>query len=59
MGMTPGGADGLQLNSANLVCKIPFRVSKDNGEILKISIQFEMNTQANDMFMGWSDNADE
>lgn len=32
--------------------KIPFEIRKDNGEILQISIQFEVNSDANDIFIG-------
>lgn len=37
---------------SNLVAKIPFEFHKDNKEIQQITIQFEMNEYANDMFLG-------
>ena len=40
------------LHHENLVCQIPFTLKKDNGEILQISIQFEVNEEADDMFLG-------
>ena len=43
---------GLHFNSTYLVAKIPFKVYKDNKEILQISVQFELNDEANDMFIG-------
>lgn len=35
-----------------LSAQIPFRFLKDNKEIVRISIQFEVNPDANDMFLG-------
>jgi len=49
---TTGTATGTVFSSENLVAKIPFLCYKDNREILQISIQFEWNAQANDMFIG-------
>lgn len=51
-GMTAGGSDGENLNSSDMVAKIPVTVHKDNKEIFQISIQFELNEYANDMFLG-------
>lgn len=36
----------------NLVAQIPFNFHKDNKEITQITIQFEMNEFANDIFLG-------
>lgn len=41
-----------QFTYNNLVCRIPVTINKDNKEIPQISIQFEMNEDANDMFLG-------
>ena len=54
-GMTINGTDGLQLNSADLVAKIPVVLKKDNKEITQISIQFEINDEADDIYIGRSD----
>ena len=37
---------------SNLVAKIPFSFRKDNKEITQITIQFEFNENANDIFIG-------
>lgn len=37
---------------SGLVAKIPFVFSKDNKEITQITVQIEMNDEANDMFIG-------
>lgn len=37
---------------SNLVANIPFQFIKDNKEITQITIQFELNEEANDMFLG-------
>lgn len=34
------------------LCKIPFTIHKDNKEILQITIQFEENNEADDIFLG-------
>lgn len=34
------------------LCKIPFTIHKDNKEILQITIQFEKNDEADDIFLG-------
>ena len=47
---------GLNLSSRSLVARIPFVFYKDSREILQISIQFEMNEDANDMFIGFNKN---
>lgn len=38
--------------SQQLVAQIPVTIHKDNKEIFQISIQFELNEYANDMFLG-------
>lgn len=43
----------------DLVAKIPFDIKKDNKEILQISIQFELNEKANDMFLGYKEEENE
>ena len=35
-----------------LICQIPFSYHKDNKEITQITIQFEINSDANDIFLG-------
>ena len=52
------GAYGPPANVSSLVAKIPFKVYKDNKEILQISIQFEFNDEANDMFIGYKEEED-
>lgn len=37
----------------NLVAMIPFRFYKDNKEIFQLTIQFEYNDEANDVFLGY------
>lgn len=49
-----GNTEG-HLIDAHMVAKLPFFLYKDNKEILQISIQFEMNEDANDMFLGHKD----
>lgn len=56
IGKDTSAYSGLNLNSQYLVCKIPFIVYKDNKEILQISVQFEFNDEANDMFIGYNKN---
>lgn len=46
---------GDTFKAADMVARIPFRVNKDNGEILQLSIQFEANSDANDVFLGHKD----
>ena len=40
------------MHARDMVCKIPYTVYKDNKEILQFSIQFELNDEANDLFLG-------
>lgn len=44
---------GKHLKGDDMVAKIPMLVIKDNGEIFQVSIQFEINPEANDMFIGY------
>lgn len=46
---------GDTFKAADMMARIPFRVNKDNGEILQLSIQFEANGDANDVFLGHKD----
>ena len=39
-------------NFTGLVARIPFNYHKDNKEITQITIQFEWNEDANDIFLG-------
>ena len=56
IGTTPNVDEGLQLNGLNMVAKIPVRIYKDNKEILQISVQFEINENANNIFVGYENN---
>ena len=56
IGTTPNVDEGLQLNGLNMVAKIPVRIYKDNKEILQISVQFEINKSANNIFVGYENN---
>ena len=47
-----GGSNGNTFNSADMVAKIPVRLYKDNKEIMQVSIQFEINEDANDIYLG-------
>ena len=40
------------LVGTDMVAKIPIKLYKDNKEILQISIQFELNDEADDIFLG-------
>ena len=40
------------LEDSAMVARIPFKMRKDSGEIPQISIQFELNADADDMFLG-------
>ena len=51
-GLNPTTHDGISLNADHLVARIPVTINKDNKEILQISIQFELNQDANDIFLG-------
>lgn len=54
IGTVPGSTDMTgSLPSAYLVAKIPVLLYKDNKETVQISIQFEFNDEANDMFLGY------
>ena len=53
IGVRTNGADGANLNSADLVFKTPLYIHKDNKEITQVSIQFELNNEANDLFLGY------
>lgn len=46
---------GDTFKAADMMARIPFRINKDNGEILQLSIQFEANEDANDVFLGHKD----
>lgn len=50
--LAPLQTGGLILTSANLEARIPVKVHKDNKETLQVSIQFEWNEYANDIFLG-------
>lgn len=56
IGTTPNVDEGLQLNGLNMVAKIPVQIMKDNKEILQISVQFEINENANNIFVGYENN---
>lgn len=43
---------GVYNSFSNLVAQIPFTFRKDNKEITQITIQFEFNINANDIFLG-------
>lgn len=51
--LLPGVArSGDYCGLSNLVARIPFNFKKDNKEITQITIQFEINEDANDIFLG-------
>ena len=56
IGTEQGDDDERNLKGSDMVAKIPVRIYKDNKEILQISVQFEINENANNIFVGYENN---
>lgn len=56
IGTEQGDDDERNLKGSDMVAKIPVRIYKDNKEILQISVQFEINENANNIFVGYKNN---
>ena len=56
IGTEQGDDDERNLKGSDMVAKIPVRIYKDNKEILQISVQFEINKSANNIFVGYENN---
>ena len=56
IGTERGDDDKRNLKGSDMVAKIPVRIYKDNKEILQISVQFEINKSANNIFVGYENN---
>ena len=56
IGTEQGDDDDRNLKGSDMVAKIPVQIMKDNKEILQISVQFEINENANNIFVGYENN---
>lgn len=56
IGTEQGDDDDRNLKGSDMVAKIPVKIYKDNKEILQISVQFEINENANNIFVGYENN---